>query len=116
VSGGVRLARGGDSMNGTGLRLRVHDNIGRFDHAEYEFSRRGRSGFAPVRARGTAEVIKLEGKDKYRLENATFTTCKPGNNDWYLQVDELERRGAGTALVTMCAGGAMATATIIERI
>ena len=29
---------------------------------------------------------------------------------------ELERRGAGTALVTMCAGGAMATATIIERI
>ncbi len=28
---------------------------------------------------------------------------------------ELERRGAGTALVTMCAGGAMATATIIER-
>src|SRR6201989_761637 len=29
---------------------------------------------------------------------------------------ELERRGAGTALVTMCAGGAMPTATIIERL
>ena len=29
---------------------------------------------------------------------------------------ELERRGAGTALVTMCAGGALATATIIERL
>jgi acetyl-CoA C-acetyltransferase len=29
---------------------------------------------------------------------------------------ELERRGAGTALVTMCAGGAMATATILERL
>ena len=29
---------------------------------------------------------------------------------------ELERRGAGTALVTMCAGGAMATAAIIERL
>jgi acetyl-CoA C-acetyltransferase len=29
---------------------------------------------------------------------------------------ELERRDAGTALVTMCAGGAMATATIIERV
>ena len=28
---------------------------------------------------------------------------------------ELERRGAATALITMCAGGAMATATIIER-
>ena len=77
ASGGVRLARDGDWMNGTGLRLRVHDNIGQFDHADYEFSRPGRSGFAPVRARGTAEVIKLEGKDKYHLENATFTTCKP---------------------------------------
>ena len=29
---------------------------------------------------------------------------------------ELERRDAGTALITMCAGGAMATATIIERV
>ncbi len=29
---------------------------------------------------------------------------------------ELERRDASTALITMCAGGAMATATIIERI
>ncbi|WP_433385542.1 steroid 3-ketoacyl-CoA thiolase [Actinoplanes sp. CA-142083] len=28
---------------------------------------------------------------------------------------ELERSGGGTALVTMCAGGAMSTATIIER-
>jgi acetyl-CoA C-acetyltransferase len=29
---------------------------------------------------------------------------------------EMERRGAGTALVSMCAGGAMATATILERL
>ncbi len=28
---------------------------------------------------------------------------------------EMERRDAGTALITMCAGGAMATATILER-
>ena len=29
---------------------------------------------------------------------------------------ELERRDASTALITMCAGGAMSTATIIERL
>ena len=29
---------------------------------------------------------------------------------------ELERRDAQTALVTMCAGGALATGTILERI
>ncbi len=29
---------------------------------------------------------------------------------------ELERSGAATALITMCAGGALSTATILERI
>jgi len=100
ASGGVRLARDGDRMSGTGLRLRVHDNVGQFDQAEYEFSMRSRAGYAPVRARGTADVIKLESKDKYHLENATFTTCKAGNDDWYLQVGELDldmTRDVGTA-------------------
>jgi acetyl-CoA C-acetyltransferase len=31
-------------------------------------------------------------------------------------VDELERRGLGTALVTMCIGGGQGTATVIERV
>lgn len=90
ASGGVRLARDGDRMSGTGLRLRVRDNVGQFDQVDYEFSRRGRAGYAPVQARGKADVIKLEGKDRYHLENATFTTCKPGNDDWYLQVGQLD--------------------------
>jgi len=90
ANGTVRLTRGGDRMSGTGLRLRLHDNVGRFEHAEYEFTRPGRTGFPDVRTRGKADVIKLEGKDRYRLENATLTTCKPGNDDWYLQVGDLD--------------------------
>jgi acetyl-CoA C-acetyltransferase len=31
-------------------------------------------------------------------------------------LDELERRNLSTALITMCTGGGMGTATIIERI
>jgi LPS-assembly protein len=90
ASGNVRVERGGDRLSGTGLRLRVHDSVGEFDHADYAFTRPGRKGYAPVSTRGTADVIKLEGKDKYHFENATLTTCKPGNNDWYLQVGELD--------------------------
>ncbi|MBE0622931.1 MAG: LPS-assembly protein LptD [Burkholderiales bacterium] len=90
ASGGVRLSRDGDRLSGTGLRLRVRDNIGQFDQADYEFARPGRGGFGPVTMRGKADVIKFEGKDKYRLENATLTTCKPGKDDWYIQVGELD--------------------------
>jgi acetyl-CoA C-acetyltransferase len=31
-------------------------------------------------------------------------------------LDELERRGASTALCTLCIGAGMGTATIIERV
>ena len=31
-------------------------------------------------------------------------------------LDELERRNKSTALITMCTGGGMGTATIIERV
>ena len=90
ASGSVRVARDGDRMTGTGLRLRVRDNIGQFDRADYTFALRSRAGYSAVRARGTADVIKLKGDDKYHLENATLTTCGPGNDDWYLKVGELD--------------------------
>ena len=90
ASGGVRLSRDGDRMSGSGLRLRLRDNVGEFDAADYEFALRSRAGYDPVRARGKADVIKLESGDKYHLKNATFTTCKPGQEDWYLQVRELD--------------------------
>lgn len=100
AGGGVRLERDGDRMSGLGLRLRVQDNVGRFERADYEFALRSRGGYAAVRARGTAEAVNFEGEGQYRLENATFTTCKPGNDDWYLQVGELDldmTRDLGTA-------------------
>ncbi|HEY5293488.1 MAG TPA: hypothetical protein VIJ43_14365, partial [Burkholderiales bacterium] len=43
ASGGVRLERDGNHMSGTGLRLRVRDNVGQLDQAEYGFSMRSRA-------------------------------------------------------------------------
>ena len=41
-------------------------------------------------ARGEAERIDLEGENQFRLTGATYTTCKPGNDDWYLSVADLK--------------------------
>lgn len=36
-------------------------------------------------ANGHAERIDFEGENQYRLRNATFSTCRPGQSDWYLK-------------------------------
>jgi len=41
-------------------------------------------------ARGEAERIDLEGENQYRLTSATYTTCKPGHDDWYLSFSRLK--------------------------
>ena len=90
AEGNVRLLRADDRVSGTGLRLRIHDNVGEFKQADYEFGLPGRSDYPLVRARGKADVITFVSKDRYKLENATFSTCKAGQEDWYLQVGELD--------------------------
>jgi LPS-assembly protein len=40
--------------------------------------------------RGEAERIDFEGENQRRLTSATYTTCKPGNDDWYLSVGDLQ--------------------------
>ncbi len=40
--------------------------------------------------RGEAERVDLEGENQFRLTNATYTTCKPGNDDWFLSTRDLQ--------------------------
>ncbi len=40
--------------------------------------------------RGDAERIDFEGENQIRMRAATYTTCKPGNDDWFLSVDDLK--------------------------
>ena len=39
--------------------------------------------------RGDADRIDFEGENQYRLSNSTYTTCVPGNDDWYLKTSDL---------------------------
>ncbi|MBE2258432.1 MAG: LPS assembly protein LptD [Candidatus Accumulibacter sp.] len=44
----------------------------------------------PTEGRGDAARIDFEGENQIRLTSATYTTCKPGNDDWYLSIADLK--------------------------
>jgi LPS-assembly protein len=42
----------------------------------------------PVEANGRAERVDFEGENQYTFFSNSFSTCKPGREDWYLQTSE----------------------------
>jgi LPS-assembly protein len=42
----------------------------------------------PTEASGRAERVDFEGENQYTFFSNSFTTCKPGREDWYLQTSE----------------------------
>jgi LPS-assembly protein len=117
--GNVRLRIGADEMSGPRLRMRIGDLSGIFEQpsfrlAERQVRSRLKRGLPPgaqatatedtrlrvdIEGRGTAEAIRFEGDERYRLTDGTFTTCKPGQDDWYVQAEEIDidmQREVGT--------------------
>lgn len=43
----------------------------------------------PSEATGQAERLDFEGENQFRFSRATYSTCKPGQEDWYLRADSL---------------------------
>ncbi|MFM9968375.1 MAG: LPS-assembly protein LptD [Burkholderiales bacterium] len=89
AKGNVRLEQGGAVITGPALRLRTEDSIGRVDNPAYTITTSSKVDGSPIAARGVASQIELNGEGIYRLVNASFTTCVPGDDSWYMQVDEL---------------------------
>ena len=46
--------------------------------------------FSQAEGRGTAERLLFEGPLKYRIERASYTTCEPGNDAWFLRAKQLD--------------------------
>lgn len=42
----------------------------------------------PTEGSGHAERIDFEGENQIRLSTATYSTCKPGEHDWYFRASE----------------------------
>jgi LPS-assembly protein len=83
ADGGVRLQRGPDRFFGPRLQYNTLDDTGVFDSPQYLLER-------DRTARGGAERMEFLGRERYRFTNATYTTCRPGQEDWRLEARELE--------------------------
>ncbi|MFU2485839.1 LPS-assembly protein LptD [Thauera sp. WH-1] len=105
AEGNVVLRQGGDRIEGPRATLIVGDQVGSFESPRYALSREQgprEVGGEPrsVSGSGEADLLRLEGENQYRLENATWTTCKPVDPDWYIKARDLQLdydREVGTA-------------------
>lgn len=90
--GAVRLEQPALLVSGDSLKLNLNDYSGELTRPVYRFT--GQPG------RGAATRIEFIDKNRYTLRDATYTTCRADNDDWYLKVRELDidrTRSVGTA-------------------
>ena len=82
AEGNVRLEQRGDSAQGPKLKLNVERETGFFDTPQFQLQQN--------HGRGNAEKLFFEGPQQFRLEQANYTTCPVGNDDWYLRARDLK--------------------------
>lgn len=105
ATGNVRLLVKGDEITGPRLRMRLSETRGIFNDPVFSLAPRallddseeaeakrtsvGRAELPGIKSRGDAVAMRFEGPDRYRLSEAHFTTCKPGQDDWFVNAEEL---------------------------
>ena len=92
--GGVRMQRGVDRFFGPRMQYNTLDDTGVLDSPTFLLQ-------SDQTARGQAESLEFLGKGHYRMTDARYTTCRPGQDDWVLQASELEldyQNDEGTAI------------------
>ncbi|MGE5339475.1 MAG: LPS-assembly protein LptD [Gemmatimonadota bacterium] len=82
VTGHARVFRAGTIVTGPSLKLRVEAQIGRMPDANFTY--------APQGGRGHCALIEFLGEDKMRLTDATYTTCAPGDDSWWVKANRLD--------------------------
>jgi len=82
AAGNVRLERGGDVFQGTRLKLNLDTNEGYLQEPTFTLAEQG--------ARGDAREFIFAGENRYRVDQGRYTTCGPGQDDWFIQARDLD--------------------------
>ncbi len=98
----VCLVQQGLNLNGPDLFMQLQTQTGTMHQATYTYAspspqvtynEDGKRSIS--QARGTAGALDMQGEDHYQLNNATYTTCQAGDNDWILNLHDLLLDTAG---------------------
>ena len=98
--GNVRIEQRGDVIEGERLRYNLETDRGFMEKPRYTLTPVPTAAapapapikprFTDVDARGRAERLLFEGARQYRAQQAEYTTCEPGNDDWYIRSKDLQ--------------------------
>lgn len=80
--GDVRIEQPGSVVSGPMLKLNLDSYLGEMLQPQFIFSEN--------HARGGAENVQIEGKMNYVFNDATYTTCPAGKDDWMLRMSRLD--------------------------
>jgi LPS-assembly protein len=82
ADGSVHVEQKGGVMEGPSLKMNMDDSTGEMVRPTFSLS--------DSNARGRAEMLHIEGKQQYSFEQASYTSCPAGQDDWLLKMSELE--------------------------
>ena len=82
AKGNLRFERQGVVVTGQGLRYNLADSTGEMEQAEYFL--------LEEKAHGKADRLISQGPNKSRVEDATYTNCEVGDEDWYMRARTID--------------------------
>lgn len=111
AAGNVRLEQGGDVVEGERLDYNLATDRGSMDKPRYTLTAvpppatattttPAKQRFTDADGRGRAERLLFDGPRRYRAEQAEYTTCEPGKDDWFIRSAKLDidkERNVGVA-------------------
>jgi LPS-assembly protein len=82
VHGNARLYDKGTMFSGPELDYRLEARTGQMPNATYSYS--------PRQGRGESSLIEFLDEDHYRLHDATYSNCAPGDDSWWVKAETLD--------------------------
>ena len=82
ADGSVSLDQPGVELTGPSFKINMDSSTGEMQQPSFVFT--------DADVRGDANILHINGKQKFTFEKSSYTSCPVGNDDWLLKMGELE--------------------------